>query len=120
MFCVVIDGSTKILKHVVAAHRREKMRIVRKILLLALVLFAGPIPQTFGIPADELLSSLRPNADVNDFAGVLSPNERENLEASCRQLRERTGAQLAVVTLKSLKGGQVDDFAVKLFKRWGI
>src|SRR5207248_7773233 len=29
-------------------------------------------------------------------------------------------AQLAVVTLKSLQGGQIEDFAVKLFKQWGI
>jgi uncharacterized protein len=27
---------------------------------------------------------------------------------------------LAVVTVKSLQGGQIDDFAVKLFKQWGI
>src|SRR4051812_18826603 len=96
------------------------MRILLKNSLIVLVVFAGSIAQAFAIPADELLSSLRPNADVNDFAGVLSPNERENLEARCRQLRERTGAQLAVVTLKSLEGGQVDDFAVKLFKHWGV
>jgi uncharacterized protein len=112
--------ATSFSEHVLAARTREKMRLVLKILLLAWVVFVGPIPQAFAIPADELLNSLRPNADVNDFAGVLSPSERENLETRCRQLRERTGAELAVVTLKSLQGGQVDDFAVKLFKRWGI
>jgi uncharacterized protein len=50
----------------------------------------------------------------------LASRWRESLENRCRQLRERTGAQLAVVTLKSLEGGQIDDFAVKLFKHWGI
>ncbi len=35
-------------------------------------------------------------------------------------MREKTGAQLAVVTLASLDGGQIDDFANKLFKQWGI
>lgn len=72
------------------------------------------------IPADRLLHSLTPTADVNDFAAILTPAERESLEAQCRALREKTGAQLAVVTLKSLEGGQIDDFAVKLFKQWGI
>jgi uncharacterized protein len=57
---------------------------------------------------------------VNDFANLLSPAEEQALESRCRQLRERTGAQLAVVTLTSLRGGQIVDFANKLFSRWKI
>lgn len=72
------------------------------------------------LPTDRLLRSLRPSADVDDFASILTPAEKASLEERCRQLREKTGAQLAVVTLKSLEGGQIDDFAVRLFKQWGI
>jgi uncharacterized protein len=72
------------------------------------------------LPTDRILRSLQATADVNDFAGVLTAAQRGALEERCKQLREKTGAQLAVVTLKSLEGGQVDDFAVKLFQRWGI
>lgn len=72
------------------------------------------------IPADEFLASLKPQGDINDFAGVLQPAERQALEQRCRELRERTGAQLAVVIVRSLQGGQIDDFAVRLFQRWGI
>jgi uncharacterized protein len=72
------------------------------------------------LPADRLLRTLQPTADVNDFAGILTADQRQSLEQRCKALREKTGAQLAVVTLKSLEGGQVDDFAVKLFQRWGI
>src|SRR4051794_29252031 len=92
----------------------------RKLSVALFVVITLPAQAAFAIRADELLRSLRPTADVNDFAGLLSPAEREQLEARCWQLRERTGAQLAVVTLKSLDGGQIDDFAVKLFKSWGI
>jgi uncharacterized protein len=73
-----------------------------------------------GIPTDRLLHSLRHAAHVSDFAGVLTPVQKESLEARCRQLREKTGAELAVVTLQSLEGGQIDDFAVRLFQQWGI
>ena len=72
------------------------------------------------LPTDRLLKSLQPTADVNDFASVLTAAQRDALEERCKQVREKTGAQLAVVTLKSLEGGQIDDFAVKLFARWGI
>jgi uncharacterized protein len=74
----------------------------------------------YAAPSDDLLNSLQPTADVNDFAGVLSPQERDVLEQRCKQLRAGTGAQLAVVTLKSLQGGQIDDFTVKLFERWKV
>jgi uncharacterized protein len=72
------------------------------------------------LPTDRLLRSLQPTADVNDFAGILSASEKTALESRCQEIREKTGAQLAVVNLKSLEGGQIDDFAVRLFKRWGI
>jgi len=72
------------------------------------------------LPTDRLLRSLHPTADVNDFASLLTNSEKAGLENRCKELREKTGAQLAVVTVKSLEGGQIDDFAVHLFKNWGI
>ncbi len=81
-------------------------------------LFVGT--DSFAIPTDELLRSLRPTADVNDFAGILTAEQKNALEEKCRQVRQQTGAELAVVVVKSLEGGQVDDFAVKLFEHWKI
>jgi uncharacterized protein len=84
-----------------------------------LVLVAAATAQK-QLPADRLLNSLTATADVNDFAAILNPAQRQSLEDRCAAVREKTGAQLAVVTLKSLEGGQIDDFAEKLFARWGI
>jgi uncharacterized protein len=72
------------------------------------------------IPADALLERLKPDGFVNDFAGILSPAQRQAMEQSVRDLQQKTGVQVAVVTLESLEGGQIDDFAAKLFRRWGI
>jgi len=72
------------------------------------------------IPADALLERLKPDCFVNDFAGILSPAQRQAMEQSVRDLQQKTGVQVAVVTLESLEGGQIDDFAAKLFRRWGI
>jgi uncharacterized protein len=83
-------------------------------------LCAAYAPAQEELPTDRLLRSLQPTADVNDYAGVLNAAQRQSLEDRCKALREKTGAQLAVVTLKSLEGGQIDDFAVKLFQRWGV
>jgi uncharacterized protein len=91
-----------------------------RVVIVALLYSASGIPVWAAIPADELLQSLRPSADVNDFAGLLTPAERESLEQRCRELREQSGAQLSIVLLDSLRGGEIDDFAVKLFERWGV
>lgn len=72
------------------------------------------------IPSDELLQSLQPQGAVSDFAGLLAPADRTAIDGRLRELRQRTSAQFALVTLDSLKGGQIDDFTNKLFKKWGV
>ncbi|MCA9094902.1 MAG: TPM domain-containing protein [Planctomycetaceae bacterium] len=69
---------------------------------------------------DTFRKSLKHSGDVNDFAGLLSPDEHTRLREACRNLRERSGAALVIVTLKSLEGGEIDDFTNKLFSEWGI
>lgn len=70
--------------------------------------------------ADRLLNSLKPAGYVSDFAGVMSPDDRAVTERLLNELEQKCGAQVAVVTLRSLDGGQIDDFAVRLFERWKI
>lgn len=86
---------------------------------IVLVCVCGAVPAA-AAPFDDLLNSLRASADVNDYAGILSAEERANLEQRCARLRDRTGNQLTVVVLRSLQGGEINDFAEKLFQRWGV
>ena len=102
--------------------RRIAARLSRWLTAIAIVgccLFLGSVAEG-QIPADALLKSLRPSADVNDYAGILTAEQKGALEARCKALRQKTGAQFAVVTVKSLEGGQIDDFANKLFAQWGV
>ncbi|MCX6001896.1 MAG: YgcG family protein [Chloroflexi bacterium] len=57
---------------------------------------------------------------VNDYAGLLSPAVITQLEATLTQLEKDTTAEVAVVTVKSLEGDDVDDYAVRLFEKWKI
>jgi uncharacterized protein len=70
--------------------------------------------------AAEPIHSLKPTAYVNDFAGALSDDTKAKLEALCAEIDQKANAQIAVVTVKSLDGDDIDDYAVKLFKQWGI
>lgn len=69
---------------------------------------------------DRFRESLMPHGHVSDWAGVFSPEQKSDLESRIAAVRQATGAQLAVVAVKSLEGGEVNDFAVKLFAQWGI
>ena len=70
--------------------------------------------------SDTLLNSLRPRGPVNDFANVIPAAEENQLAAALTELQQKTGDAVVVVTLPSLDGGQIDDFATRLFERWGI
>ena len=70
--------------------------------------------------SDALLNSLQPRGLVSDYANVIPGGEESRLTALLTELRQKSGAEIAVVTLPSLDGGQIDDFAVRLYERWGI
>jgi len=66
------------------------------------------------------LSFPNPQGYVSDFAGLLLPDTRATLEADLAQLEKDTTAQVAVVTITSLDGDTIEDYAVNLFEAWGI
>jgi uncharacterized protein len=57
---------------------------------------------------------------VNDFAGVLDPATVTRLVGLCTEVDQKAKAQIAVVTIKSLEGDSVEDFANRLFQKWGV
>ncbi len=57
---------------------------------------------------------------VNDFARLLSQQEASQLEQKLRLYNDSTSTQIAVVTVVSLDGYDVADYAVKLALEWGI
>jgi uncharacterized protein len=62
----------------------------------------------------------RPQGFVSDFAGLIDPTARAALESRLDKLSKETGAELAVVTVVSLDGDSIEDYAVRLFEDWGI
>jgi uncharacterized protein len=70
--------------------------------------------------AQDSLPKTKPAGYVNDFAGVLSQSGRDQLTALCTEVDQKTKAQIAVVTVKSLDGQAVEDYAVNLATKWGV
>lgn len=84
-------------------------------LFLLLILLALPL-----ILSAEPVSQLKPTDYVNDFAHVLDSNTIAQLDNICQQIDQKAHAQMAVVTINSLDGAPIEDYAVDLFKQWGI
>ena len=61
-----------------------------------------------------------PQGYVNDAAAILDPQTRAELTARLREIERQTTAEIAVVTVASLDGLTVEDYANRLFKAWGI
>jgi len=57
---------------------------------------------------------------VNDFAGVLNATTVEGLTRLSTEVDQKAKAQIAVVTIKTLEGDTVEDFASHLFQKWGV
>jgi len=66
------------------------------------------------------ISKISPTAYVTDLAGVIPQSSTQRLEALCTELEQKTGAQMAIVTVKSLDDRPVEDYAVDLFKHLGV
>lgn len=68
----------------------------------------------------ESASQLKPTGYVNDFAHVLDASTTAQINDLCLQVDQKAHAQIALVTINTLDGGDIESYAVDLFKQWGI
>jgi uncharacterized protein len=61
-----------------------------------------------------------PSGYVNDFAGVFTSEQKNALEEKLHAFNASTTNEIAVVTVKSLGGDYIENYAAQLFKEWGI
>jgi uncharacterized protein len=57
---------------------------------------------------------------VGDGANILGPEYISLIDGVCRALKTATSAEMAVITVRDLGGTTIEEFAEKLFRRFGI
>ena len=85
------------------------------LILVGLLLLCFPAPAS-----PEPVSQLHPTNYVNDFAHVLSAGTEDSLNDICKQVDDKAHAQIAVATINSLDGRDIEGYAVDLFHQWGV
>jgi uncharacterized protein len=93
--------------------------MLRASCLKFVALFCFLLPLACAAPAEDI-KQIHPTGYVTDFAGVFSADTKARLEALCTELQQKTGAQMAIVTVHSFSGQSVENYAVDLYKQLGI
>ena len=74
----------------------------------------------FTVSSAQIPERPSPPELVNDFAGILSPDELTRLEDRLEQFARETSTQIVVVTVNDLQGYDPADFAFRLGESWGV
>ena len=84
------------------------------LLSVFLVIFA------FSCFAQDIPERPNPPRLVNDLANVLSDQEEQQMESELVEFDRSTTTQITIVTVPSLEGNEISDFAFKLGEKWGV
>src|SRR5580658_3459182 len=95
------------------------------LLLLAICLSAiSAVGQATDLPVkpkgDVIDVPAKPTGYVNDYAHVLSPAARAQLEALCTEVNDKAKAQIFVVIVPSLGDRALEDYSLDIATKWGV
>lgn len=90
---------------------KNKLIQFLSILFLALPLF---------VSAQDFPEKQNPPKLVNDFAGMLSATEVQQLERKLVDFNDSTSTQIAIVIVNSIGDYAASDYTVQLAEKWGI
>jgi uncharacterized protein len=68
----------------------------------------------------QQVAKIRAQGYVTDLANVIAPATKAQLEALCAEVQQKTGGQIAVVTINSLDGESKEDYSADLYKHLGV
>lgn len=89
----------------------KKVKKIICLILLFLLLFSI---RTVGV--------VSPTKDffVNDYADILTEETKNCIIQTNLELQQKIGAQIVVITVKSLEGKSIEEYATEVFRKFGI
>lgn len=83
------------------------------ILVLAVVVLVGSLAQTAPLYPE-------PQGNINDYVGVLTQSDKDNLNALVNAVLEQTGVTFAVAIVSGHGDESIEMYGVNLYEKWGI
>ncbi|MFA5535873.1 MAG: TPM domain-containing protein [Bacillota bacterium] len=97
----------------------KKVRFLGKKILVFLLIVSF-VFATGVFAAPNIPPVPNPPGPVNDFAKMLKKESLEQMEAVALALKKASGSELVVVTVENLGGYPIEDYALELFRSWGL
>jgi len=92
--------------------------VLGKVVLIGILCFLS-IPNIFNAQI-EIPSPSDPPLFINDFANILTQEEKASLEQTFYNYFDSTSTQIVVVTLNSLNGNEIQPIATEIHHKWGV
>lgn len=93
---------------------RSSVLLTLAVAVLGSVLFASQAhAQRYDLPP-------RPSTPVLDQGGMLSPTQEQQLSRKLTAFEDTTSTAIVVVTVQSLDGAPISDYAITLGREWGV
>jgi uncharacterized protein len=89
-------------------------RRLRQPFLAVIILFALALGLASALDVPPL------RGRVNDYAGVMSKEQARGLESRLAQFEQETGHQVAVLTIPTLDGEDIEGFSIRVAENWKI
>jgi uncharacterized protein len=71
-------------------------------------------------PSDAAEIFPKPVGAVNDFARVIPPGYKSQMEGLSREVLAKTGTAIVVATVESLGDNELNDYVNRLYKAWAL
>jgi uncharacterized protein len=88
------------------------------IMFKKIILFIGLLVSTLSVFAQQLPP--KPTTIVTDYTNTLTADEKQRLESKLVAFNDSSSTQIAVVILQSIGQYDVNDYAQKLGRAWGV
>jgi uncharacterized protein len=86
---------------------------MKKIILISIIfIFAASALFSLDIP--------RLKSAVNDNANIINSKDEEKLEALLRDVQAKTSSQVALLTISSLQGENLEDYSLRVAQEWEL
>lgn len=97
-------------------------RAVSKVGYAAALLILGAVALVAAADASAQAEPALPGyvGYVNDLANMLSPQAEQVITGIAREVKAKTGAEIAVVAVSTIGGADIEEYSVDLFTAWGI
>ncbi len=95
-------------------YKKLKVSLLVSVICLLFTLLSSPsfsaTPEPPSTPPDYVV----------DLAGIIRDDVEAQLNAYLRELEKKTGAQVVILTIKSLDGEDIEGFSLKTAERWKL